>query len=116
MLRYGTVLPTMTRRQALRSMAGGFGMVGLAGLLRGAPKTHFAPRAEHVIFLFLNGGLSQVDSFDPKPTLDKLDGQPFPGGNLRTERKTGNLMRSPFSFKKCGQSGIEVSEIFPEVG
>lgn len=123
MLHYGTVLPTLTRRQALRAMGSGFGVVGLAGLLQGAsasgtsiPKTHFAPRAKHVIFLFLNGGLSQVDSFDPKPALDKLDGQPFPGQNLRTERKTGNLMRSPFRFKKYGKSGIEVSEIFPQIG
>lgn len=122
MLTQATVLPTLTRRHALRAMGGGFGLVGLAGLLGAetAPMAEKAPplpaRAKHVIFLFLNGGLSQVDSFDHKPMLDKLHGQPMPGGNLRTERKTGNLMRSPFSFKKCGQSGIEVSEIFPRVG
>jgi len=121
MLRYGTVLPTLSRRQALKAMGSGFGMVGLAGLMQAdsrsdTRKAHFPPRAKRVIFLFLNGGLSQVDSFDPKPTLDRLDGQPFPGGNLRTERKTGNLMRSPFGFKRYGQSGIEVSNIFPKIG
>ena len=64
----------------------------------------------------MNGGLSQVDSFDPKPMLDKYHGQPLPGGEVATERKTGRLMRSPFTFKKYGQSGIEVSELFPHVG
>ena len=58
-----------------------------------------------MIFLFLNGGFSQVDSFDPKPMLDKYDGQPMPGESIKTENKTGMLMRSPFSFKKHGESG-----------
>ena len=100
-----TVLPTITRREALRTMGGGFGMLGLAGLLGSSvfragtdglasnplrvKPTHFAPKTKHVIFLFLNGGLSQVDTFDPKPMLDKFHGKPFPGGNLVTERKTG---------------------------
>jgi len=77
---------------------------------------HFAPKAKRVIYLFLNGGPSQVDTFDPKPMLDKYNGQPMPSGNLKTERKTGNLLRSPFTFHKYGQSGIEVSEIFPKIG
>ena len=64
----------------------------------------------------MNGGLSQVDSFDPKPMLDKYHGQPLPGGTIATERKTGALMRSPFAFKKYGQCGMEVSELFPHVG
>jgi hypothetical protein len=131
-MQYASVLPQITRRQALRRIGGGFGMVGLAGLLGDSvleatstlvpsnplavKETHFPPKARHVIFLFLNGGLSQVDTFDPKPMLDKYDGQPFPGGNPMTERKTGNLLRSPFKFQKYGQSGIEVSEIFPHVG
>jgi len=130
MVSHGTILPTLTRRKALRMVGGGFGMLGLASMLgesleadertvASRPLTvnslHFPARAKHVIFLFLNGGLSQVDSFDPKPMLDKFDGKPFPGENLRTERKTGNLMRSPFRSKKYGQSGIEVTEIFPQV-
>src|ERR1700716_2157255 len=105
----------MTRRQMLRTMGTGLGTVGLSQLLAsnnatGIP-THFAPRAKHVIFLFLNGGPSQVDTFDPKPMLTKFHGKPMPQANLKTERKTGNLLGSPFSFKKYGESGIEVSEI-----
>jgi hypothetical protein len=116
-----------SRRQLLRTMGTGFGMAGLAGILNAseppaaaapmAPKApHFTPSAKHVIFLFLNGGPSQVDTFDPKPMLQKYSGQPIPSGNLKTERKTGNLFGSPFSFRRCGKSGIEVSEIFPKLG
>ncbi len=86
---------------------------GGPGLAKGL---HHPARARHVIFLFMNGGLSQVDSFDPKPMLDKFHGQPLPGGMVATERKTGSLMRSPFTFKKYGQSGLDVSELFPHVG
>jgi hypothetical protein len=81
-----------------------------------ARKLDHPARAKRVIFLFMNGGLSQVDSFDPKPMLDKYHGQPLPGGAVATERKTGALMRSPFAFKKYGKAGIEVSELFPHVG
>ncbi len=116
----------MTRRDALRTMGSGFGMLGLGGMLgaseltRSNPlevkPTHFPAKAKHVIFLFLNGGPSQVDTFDPKPMLTKYNGQPMPTANLKTERKTGNLLASPFQFKKYGQSGIEMSEIFPNLG
>ena len=120
----------LTRREALSSIGGGFGTVGLATLLARpsaalaaptvnpfAPKQpHFEPKAKRVIFLVMNGGLSQVDTFDPKPMLTKHHGQSMPGGNPKTERMTGNLMKSPFQFRKCGQSGIEVSEIFPRIG
>ena len=114
----------MTRRDALLTMGSGFGMLGLADTLRAELKrgpldpkpTHFPPRAKHVIFLFLNGGPSQVDTFDPKPMLAKYHGRPMPTANLKTERKTGNLLKSPFAFKKYGQSGIEISEIFPRLG
>src|SRR5215472_8789664 len=123
----------ITRREALCRMGGGFGMMAFAGMVGESlaraqagksaesakwPKggVHHPARAKHVIFLFMNGGLSQVDSFDPKPMLDKYHGQPLPGGEIKTERKTGALMRSPFSFKKYGESGIEVSELFPHVG
>lgn len=79
-----------------------------------APKPpHFAPRAKRVVHLFMNGGPSHVDTFDPKPALDRYHGKPLPLANLRTERKTGAAMRSPFAFKQHGQSGIEVSELFP---
>jgi hypothetical protein len=75
-------------------------------------KSHYPSKAKHVVHLFMNGGPSQVDTFDPKPMLDKYHGKPLPETNLRTERKTGAAMRSPFKFKKHGQSGIEVSELF----
>ncbi|MBS0266830.1 MAG: DUF1501 domain-containing protein [Planctomycetes bacterium] len=73
---------------------------------------HFAPRAQRVVHLFMNGGPSQVDTFDPKPALAKYHGQPLPNPNLRTERKTSGAFKSPFKFEKFGQSGIEVSELF----
>ena len=95
-------------------MGAGFGMVGLAHAAARGP--HFPAKAKRVIFLFLNGGMSQVDTFDPKPMLIKHDGEPMPGPKIKTDRASGNLMRSPFEFKKCGQSGMEVSEIFPQVG
>jgi hypothetical protein len=122
----------VTRREALCRMGNGFGMMAFASLLgdslsaagaRETPdgaiqvtKLDHPARAKRVIFLFMNGGLSQVDSFDPKPMLDKYHGQPLPGGTIATERKTGALMRSPFAFKKYGQAGMEVSELFPNVG
>src|SRR5271163_4266870 len=113
----------MTRRQLLQTMGTGFGLAGLANVLSAkvddplAPKTPPLPAtAKHVIFLFLNGGPSQVDTFDPKPMLDKYNGKPLPTGNVKTERKTGNLLKSPFAFQKHGQSGIEISEIFSKLG
>jgi Protein of unknown function (DUF1501) len=121
----------VTRRQALCQIGNGFGMLAFASLVGeslatagvldgtqavGTRALDHPARAKRVIFLFMNGGLSQVDSFDPKPMLDKYHGQPLPGGSVATERKTGTLLRSPFTFKKYGQSGAEVSEIFPHVG
>lgn len=111
----------MTRRDVLKAMGNGFGLLGLANVAQGAsalaPKApHFAPKAKRVIFLFLNGGMSQVDTFDPKPALDKWDGTPMPGPKVLTDRASGELMKSPFKFHRCGKSGLEVSEIFPKVG
>ena len=125
-------LPPVTRRDALCRMGSGFGMLAFASLVGEsltaaglapdkpvvplAKGLHHPARAKRVIFLFMNGGLSQVDSFDPKPMLAKYHGQPLPGGTVATERKTGSLMQSPFAFTKYGQSGLEVSELFPHVG
>src|SRR5947208_2222943 len=125
----------MTRRELLGRTGMGMGMLGLAGLLgmEGllappaeagsalvnplAPKSpQFPARAKRVIHLFMNGGPSHVDTFDPKPALAKYAGKSLPMENLRTERRTGAAFPSPFKFKKYGQSGIEVSEIFPHVG
>jgi hypothetical protein len=69
-------------------------------------------RAKRVIHLFMNGGPSHVDTFDPKPMLEKYAGKPLPTPNLRTERRTGAAMPSPFKFRKYGQSVFEVSELF----
>jgi hypothetical protein len=108
-----------SRRDILKAMGSGFGMASLSSLLANPldPKApHFAAKAKHVIYLFLNGGPSQVDTFDPKPQLTKFHGTLAPAGNLKTERKTGTLLKSPFEFKRCGKSGLELSEIFPNLG
>jgi hypothetical protein len=112
----------LTRRAMLRRMCGGFGMVGLAGLLgpqmlfaanptRGP---HFKPKAKRVIFLFLNGGPSHIDTFDPKPKLLEMEGQQ-PSGELYKKSKGTGFMPSPLKFEKHGQSGIEVSETLPHL-
>ena len=76
----------------------------------------FAPKARRVIFLFMSGGPSHVDTFDPKPRLDRDNGKPLPFAMPKLVRtKTGNLLKSPFKFKKHGQAGIEVSELFPHI-
>ncbi len=117
---------SFSRRQLLRRCGTGFGTLGLAALLSEpdrvvadesvtplAPKRpHFDAQAKHVVHLFMNGGPSHVDTFDPKPKLSEWHGKPLPAGNLRTERKTGAAMRSPFEFRRYGQSGIEVSDLF----
>jgi hypothetical protein len=116
----------LTRREVLARSGAGFGLLGLAGLLAEqgaeaattdlkplAPRApHFRAKAKQVVHLFMNGGPSHVDTFDPKPTLDRYHGKPLPTPNLRTERKTGAAMRSPFRFARYGQSGVEVSELF----
>jgi len=123
----------LSRREMLGRMGTGLGSLGLAGLLRDAgwfpelsaapdgrtnplaPRpAHFAPRARRVIHIYLNGGPSQVDTFDPKPMLATFAGRPIPTGNLTTERPTGGALPSPFQFKKYGRSGLDISEIFPE--
>jgi hypothetical protein len=99
-------------------LGGGFGSLVLADLLRSdasgaALRPHFAPAAKRVIFLFMAGGPSHLDLFDPKPQIDKHAGQRPSDVNFRTERVTGGLLPSPFKFRKCGASGIEVSELLP---
>jgi hypothetical protein len=129
------------RRALLSRIGTGMGTLGLAGILQadgllandttkpivGDDKPangnalavrppHFAPRAKRIIHLFMNGGPSQVDTFDPKPMLEKYHGERPPGADLKTERGTGGLLKSPFKFTNCGESGLPVSEIYPEVG
>jgi len=116
---------SISRRDLLQRSALGLGALGLAGILGDdgliaaeelnsplAPRrTHFPGKAKRVIHFFLNGGPSHVDTFDPKPTLTKYDGRPL-DHTLTTERKTGAAFGSPFKFKRYGQSGISVSELF----
>jgi hypothetical protein len=123
-----TLLP-LTRRDFLCRSGMGFASLGLAELMASqgllaaatadrsvsplAPKgPHFAPKAKRVIHLFMNGGPSHVDSFDPKPSLQKYAGKLLPRTNLRTERRTGAAFPSPFKFQRYGKSGIEVSDLF----
>jgi len=111
---------SIDRRALLARVGSGFGAMALADWMHAedpfAPKPpHFAPKAKRIIYMIMNGGMSQVDTFDPKPSLTKYHGQKMPGEQPKTERITGSLMRSPFEFKKSGQSGIEVSEIFPNI-
>src|SRR3954470_20987428 len=113
----------MTRRQMLQRACSGFGLLGLASLLgpqmlmaAGSTRApHFAPRARRVIFLFMNGGPSHVDTFDPKPALLQHAGEE-PSGEFYRKGKMGGLMPSPFAFRKCGQSGIDVAETLPNIG
>ena len=122
--------PGISRREWLQRSGLGLGCLGLGGLLAreleagsarasGALQVrapHFTPRAKRIIHVFLNGGLSHVDSFDPKPLLTRYDGKPLPSPNLITERPTGAAFGSPFAFKQYGQSGLPISEIFSELG
>jgi hypothetical protein len=78
-------------------------------------RPHFVPKARRVIFLLMAGGPSHLDMLDPKPAIAKHAGQRPDGVALRTERVTGGLLPSPFAFQKCGRSGIEVSELLPEL-
>jgi len=106
----------LNRRDFLRRAGGGLGLLAASSLLRAEP--HFAAKAKSVIWLFLNGGPSQVDTFDYKPALEKHDGQPLPGFDAKTGffvRQQGQLLRSPFAFKQHGASGSWVSDIFPHV-
>ncbi len=112
----------LSRRELLKRSGMGFGGLGLASLMTQparaadspmAPRVpQFAARAKHVIHIFCNGGPSHVDTFDPKPKLAEYAGKTLPTENLRTERKTGAALPSPFKFQKYGESGIEVSELF----
>jgi Protein of unknown function (DUF1501) len=120
--------PTYSRRDLLRLSANGFGLLALTNLLHAtdtpidptnplAPRPpHFKPRAKRVIFLFMHGGPSQVDTFDYKPELKKLDGKPFPGQKPRVQfARTGDLLASPWEFQPGGRSGLLVSDLFPEL-
>jgi hypothetical protein len=110
----------ISRRDLLHRAGTGFGALALAGLHQGSGQATgvirpAAGRAKNVIHVFLNGGMSQVDTFDPKPELTRRAGQMLPFENLQTERKTGVALPSPFKFKKYGQCGTPVSDLFPRL-
>src|SRR5437762_2920034 len=124
----------LSRRELLLRSANGFGAAALAALIAEdgraepgrspggaqdpfAPKRpHFAPKAKSVIVLFMDGGPSQVDTFDPKPALEKYHGKPFPAKVEPTQfNNVGTTLASPWKFKKYGQSGLPVSDLFPHV-
>ncbi len=128
----GKVAQQISRRTLLHQTACGFGLLGLTDLLasiselsaaRAAPalvpkQSHFPARARRVIFLFMHGGPSQVDTFDPKPRLDRDHGKPIPFERSLSfaPESVGGLMKSPFEFQRYGKSGIPVSSLFPRVG
>lgn len=118
----------MNRRDLMQVLGGGLANVGLAAVLAGdralaatqgsvAPVPHFAPKAKSIISIFCYGGPSHIDTFDPKPELDKHAGEAMSGVGevVVSQGNPGGLMPSPWKFKKYGQSGIEVSELFPRV-
>ncbi len=127
----------MNRRQMLSICRGGFGSIALVGLMSSVPFgnklmaaaqslsdgsqgkiPHFTPKARSIIFLYMDGGVSQVDSFDPKPRLDKEHGQnPYDKFKVDATQfnNIGSLRKSPWSFKQHGESGIWMSELFPHI-
>jgi hypothetical protein len=122
----GNELGLISRRALLRQTACGFGTVALASLLHAEAQRknplavrqpHFPPRAKRVIFLFMHGGPSSIDTFDYKPKLAEYDGKPLPFKRPLTfaEGDVGNLMKSPWQFKQHGESGQWVSSLFPHV-
>jgi hypothetical protein len=116
--------PLLSRREVLRRAGAGFGSLALAGILAREAKAgdlpHFKPRAKSVIFLFMGGGPSQVDTFDPKPVLKQLHGKEVPPSIAKDIPRIArapleNLLGSPYGFSKHGESGIQISSLFPEL-
>src|SRR3954452_20880040 len=122
--------PSVSRRRFLQQTGSGFGLLALSSLLSesagaaqvinplAAKASHFSCKAKSVIWLFMNGGQSQVDTWDYKPELEKQDGKELKGFDKNTgffTDQVGPLMRSPFKFSQKGRSGTWVSEIFPNI-
>lgn len=121
------LINSLSRREMLRQMGTGLGWLALPTLLAAdqadpaisanplaVRHPHFQPRAKHIIHVYLNGGPSQVDTWDPKPKLTEWSGKKLPLGNLTTERETGVALASPFQFAQYGESGLWASEVFQE--
>ncbi len=118
--------PLLSRREVLQQTSTGFGMLALSGLMADgsyagltnklARGLHHVAKAKHVIFCYMSGGVSHIDSFDPKPRLAAEAGKPMPMKVERTQfNNNGNIMPSPFPFKPAGQSGIPISSMFPQL-
>ena len=117
----------LSRRQMLHKAGAGFGMLGLAGTLQAAGLLdsstpgkvatipHFAPKAKRVIFLFMNGAPSHVDTFDPKPALERYAGEKPPKDDKGRKPRGAGYMPSPFKFQAHGESGVVMSELFPKL-
>ncbi|WP_337902239.1 DUF1501 domain-containing protein, partial [Mesomycoplasma ovipneumoniae] len=113
--------PPLSRRDMVRKCSLGFGSLALAGLFseqaRGAaalPRPHFPPKVKQVIFAYMSGGVSHVDSWDPKPELARRHGQPMPVPVRPTMfNNNGNIMASPWEAKPRGQSGVMMTDLFP---
>lgn len=124
------VPPPLSRRQMLGQCANGFGAIALAAMMAdensvaaadqspfSPKKTDFESKVRNVIFLYMDGGVSQVDTFDPKPELAKYNGQPFPTKTEKTQfNNQGNTLASPWKFKRYGKCGTPVSDLFKHVG
>ena len=127
------VTPPLSRREMLSQCANGFGAVALTAMMADGDRsanaasvnegrlvtqsTHFEPKVRNVIFLYMDGGVSQVDTFDPKSELDKQNGKPFPSKIEKTQfNNIGKTLASPWKFKNYGKSGTPVSDLFPYVG
>src|SRR5689334_24153253 len=126
--------PSLSRRELLSRAGSGFGLLALTDLLAAESSArasgssdrathpyavrppHYAPRARRCIFLYMPGGPSHIDLFDPKPRVAQENGKPLPFEKPKLERtRTGNLLASPWKFSRHGQSGIEVSELLPRI-
>lgn len=114
-----------TRRELLARSANGFGLLALSALMSDRsyaepapvtlPRPHFPPRAKNVIFCFMDGGVSHVDSFDPKPGLEKVDEQPVGKVDNPTANTNRKWLKSPWTFREQGKSGLPVSDLFPHL-
>jgi hypothetical protein len=119
----GRVGGGLSRRELLKQSATGFGMLALSALMaeKGyadaplVPHPHFKPRAKNIIFCFMDGGVSHVDSFDPKPKLAELQGKPASGNDNPTAGGNRHWLGSPWKFQPYGKSGLPVSELFPHI-
>ena len=110
-----------SRRNFLKLTSGGISGLALSSLINAAggsvtPRLHHEPKAKSVIFLYMSGGVSHVDSFDPKPALKEHHGKPMPGNIERTQfDANGNLMASPWEYKRWGESGLEMTNMFHDL-